>query len=110
MLDTYVPDDYKEVTCLKHLFEKTGVVQFNHRCLGYATVVMSALTYWSARAGGVPSGVRKLAMGSLHASLLQVVIGIMTVLKHVPLHGALTHHANAMALWSVLLMLLARAR
>ncbi|CDR96453.1 cytochrome c oxidase assembly protein, putative [Babesia bigemina] len=110
MLDSYIPDDYAQVNCINHLFEKTGVVQFNHRCLGYITAVMSMATYMAARAQGVPTAVRKLAMGTLHASLLQVVLGIMTVVKHVPLHGAMTHHANALALWSVLIMMLAKLR
>ncbi|GFE52886.1 cytochrome c oxidase assembly factor [Babesia ovis] len=110
MLDSYIPDDYANVNSLKHLFEKTGVVQFNHRCLGYVTLLMSLMTYRKSKAPGVPKGVRKLAMGTLHASLLQVIIGIVTVLKHVPLHGAMAHHANAMAVWSMLLMLLARIK
>ncbi|ORM41178.1 Cytochrome c oxidase assembly protein COX15 [Babesia sp. Xinjiang] len=110
MLDTYIPDDYAHVDSLKHLFEKTGVVQFNHRCLGYITILATALTYCKTRAQGVPRPIRKLAMGALHASIIQVIIGIITVIKHVPLHGAMAHHTNAMALWSVLLMLLSRIK
>lgn len=110
MLDSYIPDDYSQVNTLRHLFEKTGVVQFNHRCLGYITATLAGLTYWSARKPGIPAAVRKLAMGTLHASVLQVLIGILTVLKQVPLHGAMTHHVNAIATWSVLLALLLRLR
>ncbi|KAK1444878.1 cytochrome C oxidase assembly protein COX15 [Babesia gibsoni] len=110
MMDSYIPDDYKEVSSVKDMFEKTGVIQFNHRCLGYLTTTFAALTFMAARDPAVPVVARKLAMGTLHASLLQVALGIITVLKQVPLHGAMTHHVNALAVWSVLVALLARTK
>nr|BAN64981.1 cytochrome c oxidase assembly protein, putative [Babesia bovis] len=110
MMDTFIPNDYAEVNSAKHLFEKTGVIQFNHRCLGYITFLMSLATYYKAKSPGVPRAVRSLAMGVTHAAVLQIVIGVITVLKTVPLHGAMAHHTNAMVLWSMLLMLLVRLR
>uniref|UniRef100_A0A3B0MVH1 Cox15 homolog, putative n=1 Tax=Theileria annulata TaxID=5874 RepID=A0A3B0MVH1_THEAN len=101
-----IPDQVLNLKSPRQLFENDAVVQFNHRTLAYLTALSSLVTLVVSKKLNVPRSVSKMSMGVLHASLLQALIGILTVVNQVPLHGALAHHFNAVALWSVILALL----
>ena len=77
-------------------FENAMTVQFQHRMLAYA---IAALVLWQAfalhRAGG---GAARRAMGLAALVLVQMAIGIMTLLLVVPLWAALLHQATAVLL------------
>nr|PVC52196.1 hypothetical protein MACL_00000947 [Theileria orientalis] len=105
-----IPPELYKVSSWRQYFENDALVQFNHRNLAYLTVLSAVSLVVSAKRANVHRSVKRLSMGVLHASILQGLIGIVTLLYQVPLHGALTHHVNAVALWSVMLALLRVAK
>ncbi|UKK01108.2 hypothetical protein MACK_001921 [Theileria orientalis] len=105
-----IPPELYKVSSWRQYFENDALVQFNHRNLAYLTVLSAISLVLSAKRANVHRSVKKISMGVLHASLLQGLIGIVTLLYQVPLHGALTHHLNAVALWSVIMALLRVAK
>ncbi|MEM9782845.1 MAG: COX15/CtaA family protein [Pseudomonadota bacterium] len=85
-----------------NFFENPALVQFMHRMLGYATLVLGivvAVRLWrrperSVRLHGVAIGV---------VVLLQTVIGIVTVLYAAPLEIAIWHQAGGLLLWGIVI-------
>src|SRR5689334_13572742 len=78
----------------RNLFENTLTVQFEHRMTAYtlfALAVFHALDAVRSRAGRVANGACWLAA----AVTLQALLGILTLLNHVPIDLALTHQAVA---------------
>ncbi|EKX73413.1 cytochrome C oxidase assembly protein, putative [Theileria equi strain WA] len=102
MMNKYIPDEIANIESKRQWFENGMIVQFVHRCMSYLTFA-SALCALTSAKSGVPVVAKKAAMGVFHASMLQIALGIITVVNQVPLHGALSHHANALILWSILL-------
>jgi cytochrome c oxidase assembly protein subunit 15 len=81
----------------RNLFDNTLTVQFEHRMIAYALLVLAGLHAFDAvrsRAGaGVVSGALWLAAGIT----LQALLGILTLLNQVPMDLALAHQAAAIA-------------
>jgi cytochrome c oxidase assembly protein subunit 15 len=80
----------------RNLFENALTVQFNHRMMAYALFAL-ALAHlcdvaWQTRGGPVFAGARWLAL----AVVLQVGLGIATLLHQAPVGLALAHQALAL--------------
>ncbi|TDG15260.1 heme A synthase [Seongchinamella unica] len=85
------------------MFEDITTVQFNHRMFAYLLFVLVHLFVWLSWRNGLGSR-GKLAMVLLLAALwLQVVLGIGTLLLHVPVWLAAAHQAGAVLLLSATL-------
>ncbi|WP_239017340.1 COX15/CtaA family protein [Seongchinamella sediminis] len=85
------------------MFEDITTVQFNHRIFAYLLFGIIHLFAWLAWRDGL-DGRGRVAMGLLLAALwLQVVMGISTLLLHVPVWLAAAHQAGAVALLSAAL-------
>lgn len=99
----FIPDGLGVMTPLWHnIFENALTVQFQHRMLAYA-VLLFAVLIWFRYAGRVANGARHMLLGMV---LVQVGLGIATLLLHVPvllgaLHqlGALLVLMGAIMLW-----------
>jgi cytochrome c oxidase assembly protein subunit 15 len=82
-----------------NLFENPATVQFNHRLLAY---IVTALVIWQTialrRDGKTPAWRSALVLA--HLVLLQVALGIWTLLAWVPLHLGLAHQAGAVAVFA----------
>jgi len=82
----------------RNIFENAETVQFIHRSIAYLIVLYVAfLLYRQSRAGGF-AGVNAWMPRLSLIVLLQVVLGITTLLTFVPLPLALTHQAVAFVL------------
>jgi heme a synthase len=84
----------------RNLFDNTLTVQFEHRMIAYALFVLAlvhALDAVRSRAGAAVNGALWLAA----VVTLQGVLGILTLLNHVPLGLALAHQAGAIAVLTV---------
>jgi cytochrome c oxidase assembly protein subunit 15 len=94
-----IPDGLGVIEPLwRNLFENAMTVQFVHRCIAYLIVVYVALLLWrQGRAGGF-AGVNGWLPRLGVLVLLQVVLGITTLLTFVPLPLALGHQALAFML------------
>ncbi len=86
----------------RNAFENAMTVQFDHRLLAYAIAVIVAAHAYVVRSGA--------ALLLLAAVLLQIVLGIWTLLAQVPLGLGLIHQGGALillaaALWNLHAML-----
>jgi cytochrome c oxidase assembly protein subunit 15 len=82
-----------------NVFENPGLVQFDHRIVAYI-VVLGALGIWlMGRRAGLTGLARASGTAVLHLTLLQVVLGIITLLAQAPLALAALHQLTAAALF-----------
>ncbi|HTN96482.1 MAG TPA: COX15/CtaA family protein, partial [Nordella sp.] len=82
----------------RNFFENAMTVQFDHRLIAYAVAVYAALYAWRIASPA--------AYAVLLAVLLQIGLGIWTLLAQVPLHLGLVHQGGAMivfaaAIWAM---------
>ena len=86
----------------RNFFENAGLVQFVHRMAGYLLLAAGLWLWWAARRS--PHR-RTRAAGNMMGAmlLLQVVLGIVTVMHSAPLALAITHQLGAVALWAMVL-------
>ncbi|MGD9502499.1 MAG: COX15/CtaA family protein [Methyloceanibacter sp.] len=93
-----------------NLFENPLTVQFDHRMLGYAVVVAALLQLvWLARKRA-PLPLLGSALTLALFALLQVALGVWTLLLAVPIPLGLAHQAGAIAVFAVTLYHLWLAR
>lgn len=98
----------------RNMLENPSLVQLDHRIMAMTVCasVLSLFTY--SRMGRVktalPADARKATMGVLHLMLMQVTLGISTLIYIVPTGLAATHQAGALALLTGMLVLGTRLR
>jgi cytochrome c oxidase assembly protein subunit 15 len=101
-----VPPGYGQLTPFwLNLFENPSAVQFNHRVIAMATF---ALAVWVWYRGRRSSNARLQRAGRLvlAAALLQVTLGIATLLLAVPVWLGVAHQAGAVLLFTTALLAL----
>lgn len=87
-----------------NFFENIATVQFDHRLLAML-VLISGITLW-VYARGLPAAFRLRAHLLLGMIGIQVILGISTLLLHVPVALASAHQAGALVLLTLTLYLL----
>ena len=98
----WIPPDATALSPLwLNSFENMAAVQFNHRVLALATFFVIVLYWWFARKTELPARVRPGVNALLHTAVLQVALGISTLLLMVPLVLAAAHQAVAVLLFTV---------
>jgi len=86
----------------RNFFENDGLVQFMHRMAGYLLCIFGIVVW--ARARKSPNGQTRFAFNAVLAMmLLQMVLGIVTVIYSAPLHIAIVHQLGAILLWVLIL-------
>jgi len=88
-----------------NLFDNRATVQFDHRVLAITTFVVIVVYWLRIRKQELPGRARKAANALLHTAVLQVALGITTLLLVVPIPLAAAHQAVAMLLFTVALFL-----
>jgi len=102
----YVPDGQGGSLPLWHaFFENAGLVQFMHRMAGYLLFAFGVVVFLRGRKSA-HAATRTAFLAVFCMMLLQVVLGIVTVLTGAHLHVAITHQVGAILLW----VLIIRAR
>ncbi|MBT8078094.1 MAG: COX15/CtaA family protein [Gammaproteobacteria bacterium] len=94
----------------RNFFDNGATVQFDHRVLAITTFVVIVLYWWSMRKSTLSAGLRRGVNALLHTAVLQVALGISTLLLVVPIVLAAAHQAVAMLLFTVALYLCHRTR
>lgn len=98
----------------RNILENPSLVQLDHRMLAMTVCasVLALFAYSRTRRvkAVLPADARKGAMGLLHLMLMQVTLGITTLIYIVPTHLAATHQAGALALLTGALVLGSRLR
>lgn len=97
----------------RNFFDNMATVQFDHRILAIGTFLVIIVYWFRIRKTDLPARVSKGVNALLHTAVLQVAIGIITLLLVVPIPLAALHQAVAMLLFTVAIFLchgLRRAR
>jgi len=95
----FVPAGYGQLAPFaRNWFENVPAVQFDHRLLAETTVVAVIVLWLVGRRAILPRGPRLALHALLAAALLQVSLGISTLLLVVPVPLAAAHQAGAVLL------------
>lgn len=96
------PDPLAIEPLWRNFFENAGLVQFVHRVAGYLLFAYGLALWWQGRRS---AQARTRAAFNMMAAILvlQVALGIVTVMNAAPLALALAHQLGAVALWVALL-------
>ena len=78
-----------------------GLVQFNHRLLGYALLVLGLLAWLRSRSSALIH-IRGAFAAMMAMLALQVVLGVVTVLHGAPWPLAIVHQLGAVALFTLI--------
>lgn len=99
--DRWIPSDlFALEPKWKNVFENTTTVQFNHRNLAELTAAFLLGIWWYSRKIPLPPRTRMAANALATMSLVQVGLGIWTLLSFVPTHLAATHQGGSLVLLS----------
>ncbi len=91
----------------RNFFENAGLVQFNHRVVGYILGIAGIILWLCSRKS--PHSSTRFTVNLLLAMMfLQIALGVITVLYGAPLSWAIAHQLGAVVL--VVLVLHARFR
>jgi heme a synthase len=90
--------------------ENPVLAQFDHRVLAITTFSLVTLAWISAMRRPLPPTVKKGMHTVMGLAVLQVALGISTLVYLVPTHVAASHQAGSLALLTAVLVLLARMR
>ncbi len=99
MLGRFFPEDAFTATPLWwNFFENAGLVQFNHRMVGYALFVVGLMAWIRSRKSANDSTRRGFDWAAT-AIFGQMVLGIVTLLYAAPLGLGLAHQLGAVIVW-----------
>jgi len=106
MGETFIPPGlYATTPAWLAMFEDVVTIQFNHRMFAYTLFVLLGATAILVYRSGSPGRSRLAAVLLVAALCLQVVLGISTLLLHVPVWLAAAHQGGAVLLLSATLYL-----
>lgn len=109
MGDGLVPPGYTQLSpTWRNLFENAATAQFNHRLLAIGTLVVVAWRAWRERAAR--GALSRPWLAVVAAVLVQVSLGIATLLLSVPVPVAALHQLGAVALLTAALWAAAAGR
>ncbi|KAG2227380.1 hypothetical protein INT45_004336 [Circinella minor] len=94
--DIYVKDTDKGKW--RNLLENPTTVQFDHRTLAESTAVLTTALWAYSRKLPLPKNVRLAMNTMMGAVVIQVTLGISTLIYMVPIELAASHQAGALAL------------
>ncbi|MBO6776997.1 MAG: COX15/CtaA family protein [Marinibacterium sp.] len=86
----------------RNLFESPGLVQWIHRMAGYLLLIFAVIVWTRGRRSPNPRTRFSFNLAFV-ALLLQVVLGIVTVVYAAPLHIAIVHQLLAIGVWTAIL-------
>ena len=91
-------------------FENIVMIQFNHRVLAIATGLLVLVLWWRTRASALPRRTRRAADAVLAVAIVQIGLGIATLITIVATPLAATHQAVALVVFSTLVWLVFELR
>ncbi|TDL83534.1 heme A synthase [Palleronia sediminis] len=103
MAGGFLPPDPLQIEPLwRNFFENDGLVQFMHRMSGYALLAFGIFAFMRARRSSYRK-TRAAWHGILAMLVVQMVLGIVTVMYSAPWHLAILHQLGAVVLWVLVL-------
>ena len=98
----FPPDAFYMEPGWRNFFENPGLVQFIHRMSGYLLAAFTVVVWLRARTS--PNLATRFSFNVVFAAMLvQIVLGIVTVIYIAPLHLAIVHQLMAVVVWAVIL-------
>jgi heme a synthase len=85
----------------RNLFDNLATVQFDHRILAITTFALIVVYWFKIPKYRLPARVRKGVSALMHTAVLQVALGVATLLLVVPVPLAVAHQGVAMLLFTV---------
>lgn len=106
-----IPSDYiaENLSLFASLFESRAAVQFNHRALAIVTAVVIVVLWFLSRRPAVSATLRRATSLLLIAVLLQVGLGIWTLLAFVPVSLGTLHQAGALVVVTAMVWVIHRS-
>ncbi len=89
----------------RNFFDNMTTVQFDHRLLAITTFALIVAYWYGTRSTSLPDRARPAANALLHTAIVQVALGIATLLFAVPVVLGAAHQGVAMILFTVALYL-----
>lgn len=89
----------------RNLFNNATTAQFDHRVIAMTTFLLIVVFWIRTRNVELPDRARRAATVMLHIAVLQVVLGVTTLLLAVPAALAASHQAVAMLLFTAALFI-----
>jgi cytochrome c oxidase assembly protein subunit 15 len=106
MGDAWIPQGIAALDpFVRNLTENMTTVQFDHRLLAISTFVAIIIFWTQARKANLPPRAAKASNALLHTGILQIALGISTLMLSVPTLLAVTHQAVALLLLTVAVFL-----
>lgn len=106
----WIPDMLLSMTpAWKNFFENTVTIQFVHRCLAWV-VLLSVVAYAARLVLRNLGHDRLMAVLVVAAAIVQVVLGVVTLLAAVPVHFGVAHQGGALILLATVLVAVFRSR
>ena len=106
MGDHWIPPGLMALEPLwRNFFDNMVTAQFDHRLLAITTFVMVVAYWFRTRSADLPARARPAANALLHTVILQVALGIATLLFAVPVLLGAAHQGVAMILFTIALYL-----
>ena len=107
MGDTFVPLDILEFRPkFINFFENPVTVQFDHRILGITTFALILLIWFYARLMNFNSNIKKKTNILLVVVLIQIYLGITTLLSYVAILPAIVHQLGSLVLFTISIWIL----
>jgi len=102
----FIPDGLYSMTPLwSNWFENITTVQFNHRIFAYLLILIIPAFCFAVRRLGTTSRSRLAAHLLLAMLVIQVSLGVATILMHVPVAIAASHQGGAVLLFTLSLFI-----
>ena len=107
MGDKFIPLDILEIKPKYiNFFENPVTVQFDHRILGLTTFTLIILIWFYARVMNFHSNIKTKTNILLIVVLIQVCLGITTLLSYVAIHAAIVHQLGSLVLFTISIWIL----
>jgi cytochrome c oxidase assembly protein subunit 15 len=108
---SFVPAGYAQLEpFVRNWFENVAAVQFDHRILAMTTVASIMALWFAGTRTALPLPARRALHALLAVALLQLCLGISTLLLVVPIPLAAAHQAGAVLLLTAAMVLRHRLR
>jgi len=104
MGDEWIPDGILSMSPLyRNFFENLVTVQFDHRVLALTTGGLLLFYWWKSRAAALDASTARSFNLIAIMVVIQISLGISTLLLHVPVPVAASHQAGALLLFTAVL-------
>ncbi len=93
-----------------NLFETPQTIVFVHRWLAWLGLIAVPVVYYFVKKQNYPQDIQKGLIWLIGIVALQITLGVLTILSYVNIGIALTHQANALALFALAIYFIHRFR